>query len=306
MTEVLETTYHQPVMLKQSVEGLHLQPGGVYLDVTFGGGGHSREILQQLQYGKLYGIDQDTDAAENAKSIQDPRFRFFKTNFAFAANFLQLDGVTQVDGILADLGVSSHQFDTGERGFSIRFDGPLDMRMDRHTGITAADVVNQWSAAELHRILGMYGEVHNARTLANLLVAERAILPIRTTLRLREICQKVAPRQKLNQYLAQVFQALRIAVNDELETLKNLLETSARILKPGGRLVVISYHSLEDRLVKNFMQKGKMYGEADKDVFGNELKPLDVVHRKALVPDEAELILNPRARSAKLRIAQKR
>jgi 16S rRNA (cytosine1402-N4)-methyltransferase len=306
MIATLETTYHNPVLLQQSIDGLNLQPGGVYLDVTFGGGGHSKEILCQLNGGKLFAIDQDNDAAENAKTISDNRFTFYKTNFAFAANFLQMGGVTQLDGILADLGVSSHQFDTGERGFSIRFDGPLDMRMDRQAELTAADIIGEWTAAELQQVLGMYGEVHNAKTLANLLVAERAISPILTTSRLKETCLKVAPKPKHNQYLAQVFQALRIAVNDELETLKTFLETSAKLLKPGGRLVVISYHSLEDRLVKNFMQKGKMYGEADKDIYGNELKPLDPVNRKAIVPDDLELALNPRARSAKLRIAQKR
>ncbi len=306
MLATLETTYHNPVLLQQSIEGLNLQQGGAYLDVTFGGGGHSKEILSQLEGGRLFAIDQDNDAAENAKAISDSRFTFYKTNFAYAANFLQMGGTTQLDGILADLGVSSHQFDTGDRGFSIRFDGPLDMRMDRQANLTASDIIGEWTAAELQKVLGMYGEVHNAKTLANLLVAERAVNPIETTARLKEICLKLAPRPKQNQYLAQVFQALRIAVNDELETLKTLLETSAKLLKPGGRLVVISYHSLEDRLVKNYMQKGKMYGDADKDIYGNELKPLDPVNRKAIVPHDMELALNPRARSAKLRVAQKR
>lgn len=298
-------SYHNPVMLQECMEGLSIQPSGVYVDVTFGGGGHSRAILERLgAEGMLFGFDQDPDALANVP--QDDRFVFIDQNFRFLKNNLRVHGIRQVDGILADLGVSSHQFDEASRGFSIRFDADLDMRMDQSGALSAGDVLNTYDEAGLHRIFGMYGEVRNARTLASEIVKTRQVKKIERVAQFKELLRTLTPRAKENQYLAQVFQALRIEVNQELEALKEMLQQSVSMLKPGGRLVVMSYHSLEDRLVKNFIQKGKFSGEVDKDFFGNEIKPLEAVSRKAITASNEEIAQNNRARSAKLRVAEKR
>lgn len=297
-------TYHIPVMLNECLEGMAIQPNGVYVDVTFGGGGHSRAILERLgPEGRLFGFDQDPDALNNA--IDDPRFTLIHQNFQFLKNNLRLHGVKMVDGILADLGVSSHQFDDAGRGFSIRFDAKLDMRMDQSRHLDAAEVLNTYSEDELHRIFGMYGELRNARTLAKTIVIGRVQAPIQTVEQLKKMIEHLIPRQKVNKYLAQLFQAIRIEVNREMEALKELLSQSVEVLKPEGRLVVMSYHSLEDRLVKNFMAKGKFSGEVDKDFYGNEIKPFHVITRKPIEADADEIVRNSRARSAKLRIAER-
>ena len=297
--------YHVPVMLAECLEGLHLKPGGVYVDVTFGGGGHSRAILERLEGGKLFGFDQDDDAQANAAAIDDKRFTLIAANFRHVRRYLKLYGITQLDGLLADLGVSSHQIDAAERGFSTRFDGPLDMRMDRNGRLTAADVVNNYPEAELHRILGMYGEVTNARSLAAALVRERITAPIQSIGHLKQVAGKLAPRSRENKYLAQVFQALRIEVNEELKALEEMLTASAQVLRPGGRLVVMAYHSLEDRLVKNFINKGLFQGEPEKDVFGNFETPFRAITRKPVTATAEEIERNPRSRSAKLRVGEK-
>ncbi|QKZ15569.1 16S rRNA (cytosine(1402)-N(4))-methyltransferase RsmH [Spirosoma sp. KUDC1026] len=301
------TNYHDPVLLQACIEGLDLKPGGTYVDITFGGGGHSREILRQLEGGRLFAFDQDPDARANAQAIDDPRLTFVASNFRNIKRYLKLYKAEQVDGILADLGISSHQIDTPERGFSTRFDADLDMRMNQHADKTARDVVNEYSEADLHRILGMYGEITNARTAATALVAARSNRSggLKTVNDLKAALQRLAPRGKENKYFAQVFQALRIEVNEEMQVLEEFLEQVPDILKPGGRLVVMSYHSLEDRPVKNFINKGKFQGEVEKDLFGNELKPLRSVTRKPIEATPDEIARNPRARSAKLRIAEK-
>lgn len=297
--------YHVPVMLEECIEGLAIKPDGVYVDVTFGGGGHSREILKKLgDKGRLIAFDQDPDAVKNA--LDDPRFTLVQHNFRFLKNNLRLLGVRQVDGILADLGVSSHQFDSPDRGFSIRYDADLDMRMDQVADLDAKKVLNSYSEAELHRIFGMYGEIKNARSLAKTIVTGRLSSPIETVSGLRDVIKRQVPKGKEHKYHAQVFQALRIEVNGELEVLQDFLEQTGAVLKPGGRLVVMSYHSLEDRLVKNFMQKGRFKGEVEKDFFGNEIKPFHVVSRKAVTASLAELEVNNRARSAKLRVAERK
>jgi 16S rRNA (cytosine1402-N4)-methyltransferase len=298
-------SYHQPVMLQKSVDALAIDPAGIYVDVTFGGGGHSSLILAHLTTGHLYSFDQDRDAEREAQKIQSPNFTFVRANFRFLKKYLRLYKVKEVHGLMADLGVSSHQFNTADRGFSTRFEGPLDMRMDPDAPKTAQEVVNTYSEEELHRLFGLYGEVKNARTLAKAVVSQRNAQEINTIEDLKQAIKACIPRGKENKYLAQVFQALRIEVNDELKALEELLLQTPELLKPGGRLVVLSYHSLEDRLVKNFIAKGKFFGEVEKDLFGNELKPLEAVTRKALVPAEEEIAQNNRARSAKLRVAQK-
>ncbi|WP_299707266.1 16S rRNA (cytosine(1402)-N(4))-methyltransferase RsmH [uncultured Pontibacter sp.] len=298
--------YHRPVMLQECIDALAIKPDGVYVDVTFGGGGHSKVIASKLTTGQLYSFDQDRDAEEQSKKIDNPAFTFVRANFRDLKKYLRLYRVKEVDGILADLGVSSHQFNEAERGFSTRFDGPLDMRMDSDSGIPASEVVNTYSQEQLHKIFGIYGEVKNAKTLAGVIVSQRALNPIETIGEFKQAISSCTPRGKENKYLAQVFQALRIEVNDELKALEEMLEQAAEVLKPGGRLVVMSYHSLEDRLVKNFIAKGKFFGEVEKDLFGNEKKPLDAVNRKPIVPSEQELLENSRSRSAKLRIAEKR
>jgi len=297
--------YHVPVMLEECIEGLAIKPDGIYVDVTFGGGGHSREILKKLDdKGRLIAFDQDPDAVKNA--LDDPRFTLVQHNFRFLKNNLRLLGVRQVDGILADLGVSSHQFDSPDRGFSIRYDADLDMRMDRVADLDAKKVLNNYPEAELHRIFGMYGEIKNARSLAKTIVTSRLSSPIETVSGLREVIKRQVPKGKEHKYHAQVFQALRIEVNGELEVLQDFLEQTGAVLKPGGRLVVMSYHSLEDRLVKNFMQKGRFKGEVEKDFFGNEIKPFHVISRKAVTASLDELEVNNRARSAKLRVAERK
>ena len=303
MSDQPNRAYHRPVMLAQCLAALDLRPEGRYVDVTFGGGGHSARILEHLTTGHLYGFDQDADAEVEASSLASPRFTFVKANFRNLLIELQSVDAVPVDGLLADLGVSSHQFDTPARGFSTRFDGPLDMRMDPDGPQTAADVLNDYREAELHRIFGMYGEVTNARTLAATVAQARRGQPLATIQDLKTAVQRVLPRGKENKYLAQVFQAPRIEVNQEMQALQEMLTQTAAVLRPGGRLVVMSYHSLEDRLVKNFIAKGKFFGEVEKDFFGNESKPFEAVNRRPEEADPAEVALNSRARSAKLRVA---
>ncbi len=299
-----EKVYHVPVMLHECIEALNIKPNGVYVDVTFGGGGHSREILKHLgPQGKLIAFDQDPDALNN--SIDDPRFVLVHQNFRFIKNCLRLEGVKQVDGVLGDLGVSSHQFDDAERGFSIRFDADLDMRMDQVSDLDAKKVLNTYSEEDLHRIFGMYGEVQNAKSLAKTIVTARLTKEIQTVAELKEVIKKMVPRGKEHKYHAQVFQALRIEVNRELEALQEFLLQTVQVLKEDGRLVIMSYHSLEDRLVKNFMLKGKFRGEVEKDFFGNEIKPFKVLTRKAVTATTEELEKNNRSRSAKLRVAER-
>lgn len=297
--------YHIPVLLKESIEGLAIKGNGDYADLTFGGGGHTREILKHLEAGRLFAFDQDQDAVANANEIQHSSFTLIEANFRFLKRYLRSHGVTGLDGILADLGVSSHQINSAERGFSTRFEAQLDMRMDRSMPKSAREVVQEYKEEELHRILGMYGEVRNAKTLAAAIVKSRINKKIDTVEDLKKILMPLAPRRAENKYMAQVFQALRIEVNDELKALEEMLTQSAEVLKKGGRLVVISYHSLEDRLVKNFINKGKFYGEVEKDLYGNFEKPLEAVTRKPIEAGEEELKVNNRARSAKLRIAEK-
>ena len=299
------TDYHSPVMLSECIEGLNIRPEGIYVDVTFGGGGHSREILKNLnEKGRLLAFDQDADARRNIPN--DDRLTFIDQNFRYLKNNCRLQGAMPVDGILADLGVSSHQFDQPERGFSIRFDAELDMRMDQSTSLTAKELVNTASEEELHKIFGIYGEIKNAKTLAKTICTARLNAPIVTVSDLKQAISKQIPKGKENKYLAQVFQALRIEVNQELEALREFLEQAVDILKPGGRLVVMSYHSLEDRLVKNFIATGKFRGEVEKDFYGNQIKPLEAMTRKAVTATEEEISRNNRARSAKLRIAEKK
>ena len=297
--------YHEPVMLQQCLEGLAIKPNGIYVDLTFGGGGHSKAILEKLTEGKLLGFDQDQDAEANAESIDHPGFEFVQANFRFVKKYLKLYRIKQVDGVLADLGVSSHQFNKAERGFSTRFDAELDMRMDQHAPVTAKQVINEYSEADLHKIFGLYGEVRNAKTLASAIVSARAASPINTIGELKEILGRFAKRGRENKYYAQVFQALRIEVNEELKALEEALLQMEEVIKLGGRLVVMSYHSLEDRLVKNYINKGKLAGEEEKDFYGNVLKPFKAINRKPITAEEEELELNNRARSAKLRIAEK-
>ena len=301
-----DTAYHRPVMLAECLAGLDLRPGGRYVDVTFGGGGHSARILDQLTDGHLYSFDQDAAAEAQAAALARPQFTFVRANFRDLTAELQRRDALPVDGLLADLGVSSHQFDTPERGFSTRFDGPLDMRMDPAGPLTAADIVNDYREADLHRIFGMYGEVTNARTLARTIEAARRSRPLRTIAELKQAILPCTPRGKENKYLAQVFQALRIEVNQEMQALQEMLLQTAEVLRPGGRLVVLSYHSLEDRLVKNFIGKGKFFGEVEKDFFGNENKPFEALHRKPVEASPDETAANSRARSAKLRVAVRR
>ena len=297
------SVYHIPVMLAQCTEGLAIDPNGTYVDVTFGGGGHSRAILKQLDKGHLYGFDQDADAEANIPASDN--FTFVAANFRDLKKYLRLYGVSKVDGILADLGISSHQIDEPSRGFSTRFSGDLDMRMNQGEGLSAKEVLNTYDEGKLHKILGIYGEIKNAKTLAQAIVSERNSNPFQTTEDFTAFLKRYAPKGKDFKYYAQVFQALRIEVNDEIAALEDLLMNALEVLKPGGRLVVMSYHSLEDRLVKNLMIKGKFHGEVEKDFYGNLIRPLEPLTRGAIVADEAELTANPRARSAKLRIAKR-
>ncbi len=296
--------YHTPVLLQESLEGLNIHPDGTYVDVTFGGGGHSREILIRLgSKGKLVAFDQDRDALGNIPG--DDRFIFVQSNFRYLKNFLRYHNIEKVDGILADLGVSSHHFDDASRGFSFRFSGNLDMRMNQNSEKDAAYVINNYSVEELTRILSLYGELKNARRIAQEIFAKRSQNQIKTIEDFTSIIQPFIFKDKEKKMLAQIFQALRIEVNDEMGALMELLRQSKDMLKIGGRLCVISYHSLEDRLVKNYFKTGNMEGKLNKDFFGNILTPFDVISRKVIVPSEVELQSNPRSRSAKLRIAEK-
>ena len=297
------TEYHNPVLLKETVDGLNIKPDGVYVDVTFGGGGHSREIMKRLgPNGKLFGFDQDEDAQANI--IDDTRFVLIPENFRFIKRFLRFHGIKEVDGILADLGVSSHQFDVAERGFSTRFDAGLDMRMSRKNELDAFKVVNDYEEHDLKKMFFDYGELKNAAGLAASIVAARKTAPIKNTEQLKQVLSRFLPAHKSNKILAQIYQAIRIEVNQEMDVLKEFLEQSLEILKPGGRLSVISYHSLEDRLVKRYMRNGMFEGEPERDMFGNFSVPFKIIE-KLIVPTDEEIAVNNRARSAKLRVAEK-
>ena len=301
----IEDCYHVPVMLHESLEGLQIKSSGTYVDVTFGGGGHSRGILRNLGTdGTLYGFDQDADAEQNIPD--DPRFVFVRSNVRYLYNFMRYHGVAgEVDGLLADLGVSSHHFDDQERGFSFRFEGALDMRMNTRGGQTAADILNNYSEEQLSDVFYLYGELKAARKLAAVIVKARQTQAIETIPDLLEILKPFVGKDKEKKFLAQAFQALRIEVNDEMRALKEMLQQTTRVLKPGGRLVVITYHSLEDRLVKNFLKTGNFEGKAEQDFFGNRSVAFRLINNKVMVPSDEEIERNPRSRSAKLRIAER-
>ena len=301
--------YHTPVMLQQCLDALAIKPDGNYVDVTFGGGGHSQAILNQLGTGKLFAFDQDDDAKANAKALQETvgrerSFTFIESNFKFLTKYLKFHKAGKVDGILADLGVSSHQLDEAGRGFSTRFDGDLDMRMDRSAPFTAKDIVNDYAEKDLIHIFSAYGEIKNARTLAAEIIKARAKSITRIE-DLKAIAMKVAPRGKEMKYLAQLFQAIRIEVNDEMGALREFLEQTEEVLKPGGRLVIMSYHSLEDRPVKNYLNTGNFKGVMEKNFFGHEIRPFKPLNKKPIVATDEELEINKRARSAKLRVAER-
>ena len=296
-------TYHSPVLLQECIEGLNINPEGIYVDVTFGGGGHSKEILNHLTTGKLYSFDRDVDVLENL--IEDNNFKLIQTNYKNIKRFLRLEGIKKVDGILADLGVSSHQFDVPERGFSFRFDADLDMRMNVSSELTAKTVLNDYSEEDLSNVFFNYGEIRQSRRVANLIVKHRQEQEIKTTSDLVSILDGLVPEKRRNQFLSQVFQSIRIEVNDEIESLKIMLEDSVSLLNEGGRFVVMSYHSLEDRLVKNLFKRGGFSGEVEKDFFGNILKDLKEINRKVIVSSLKEQKENNRSRSVKLRIAEK-
>ncbi len=297
--------YHVPVLLKESVDGLQINPEGIYVDVTFGGGGHSREILSRLgSKGHLYSFDQDADAEQNIPA-DEQKFTFVRSNFRYLRNWMRYYGVEGIDGLLADLGVSSHHFDDESRGFSFRFDAPLDMRMNERDGLTAADVCNRYSEEELARLFWLYGELKNGRRLANTIVRGRADHPIATVNDLITLVRPLIGANREKKDMAKVFQALRIEVNHEMEALHEMLDAAISCLNPGGRLVVLTYHSLEDRMVKNYMRSGNAEGKVEEDFFGNRLSPLRPVNNKVIVPDADEQERNPRSRSAKLRIAEK-
>lgn len=300
-----EQTYHIPVLLKESIEGLNLKKGGIYVDVTFGGGGHSKEILRQMDKScRLFSFDQDEDAERNI--VDDDRFTFVRSNFRYIKNFMKYHGVNKVDGILADLGVSSHHFDDSERGFSFRFDGKLDMRMNKRAGMTAADIVNNYDEERLANLFYLYGELKNSRKLASVLVKRRVVQPFDTIGDFLEVVKPLYGKEREKKELAKVFQSLRIEVNQEMEALKEMLYSATEILKPGGRLSVITYHSLEDRMVKNIMKTGNVEGKMEQDFFGNVQTPFKLVNNKVIVPTDEEINSNPRSRSAKLRIAEKK
>lgn len=300
---MMKMEYHNPVLLKETVDGLNIKPDGVYVDVTFGGGGHSREIMSRLgESGKLVAFDQDEDALQNA--IDDDRFLLINENFRNIKRFLRFHGIKEVDGVLGDFGVSSHQFDVAERGFSTRFDAELDMRMNQKGDLSAFHVVNEYDEQDLKRVFVQYGELKNGGAMANVIVAARKDKQIRNTEHLKQVLSKFLPAHKSNKILAQIYQAIRIEVNQEIDVLKEFLEQTAEIIKPGGRLSVISYHSLEDRLVKRFMRNGLFEGEPERDMFGRFEVPFKFVER-LIVPTEEEITINNRARSAKLRVAEK-
>ena len=297
------TQYHIPALLPQCIDGLSIKPEGVYVDVTFGGGGHSKAIFEKLTSGCLLAFDQDTDALKN--KINSQRFFFANHNFRYLVNFLNYFGFSTVDGILADLGVSFHHFDEADRGFSIRYNGPLDMRMNTRAGKTAADILNTFSFENLASLFRNYGEISNAGKLSQRIVAEREKTRFAETSQLVEVARACTPPKTENKYLAKVFQALRLEVNQEMDALKDFLQHSLKSLKPGGRLVVISYHSLEDKLVKNFMKTGSFGSRVETDIYGNTNSPFRIINKKVIVPDENEIAQNSRSRSAKLRIAEK-
>lgn len=298
-------TYHIPVLLNESIDGLNLENGKVFVDVTFGGGGHSKEILRRLgDDGRLLGFDQDQDAERNI--VDDNRFTFVRSNFRYLANFLRYHGIDEIDGLLADLGVSSHHFDDSERGFSFRFDGKLDMRMNQKASMTAADILNTYEEEQLASILYLYGELKNSRKLASVIVKSRATTSIKNTSDFINIIQPLFGRDREKKEMAKVFQALRIEVNQEMEALKEMLYSAAEYLKPGGRLSVITYHSLEDRIVKNFIKSGNVEGKIEQDFFGNIQSPFKLINNKVITPTPEEIEKNPRSRSAKLRIAEKK
>lgn len=297
------TKYHDPVLLDECLEGLNLRTEGIYVDVTFGGGGHSRAIVSKLDEGHLYAFDQDDDALEN--EMDDDRFTLINANFRDLKNSLRMYGVKEIDGLLADLGVSSHQFDVPDRGFSTRFDADLDMRMDQNSDLNAAKILNVYEQDELRNILKHYGELKRPGTIARVIYEAKEDRSIETVQQLKALLKPFAPKMQENKFFAQVFQALRIEVNDELNALKEMLTQAQEILKPGGRLVVISYHSLEDRLVKNLIQKGNFEGELEQDFYGNKLLSFKKISRKPILPTEQEIQRNNRARSAKLRVAEK-
>ena len=299
------SNYHNPVMLAQSIEGLNIKPDGVYVDLTFGAGGHSRAILERLnENGKLFAFDQDTDAKQNL--INDARFTFINHNFKHIKNHLKYYGIEKIDGILGDLGVSSHQFDSENRGFSYRFDCDLDMRMDTRKSLKASDILHTYTESELSRIFYQYGEISNAKKLAQVIVQQRETSPFLTSQNFIERIKPCIPKHREFKYLSQLYQSIRLIVNDELSVLRSVLEQSIDLLNVGGRIAVISYHSLEDRLVKVFFRSGNFEDIIDKDLYGNVLSPFKVINRKAITPDEAELNKNNRSRSAKLRIAEKK
>lgn len=305
MSREEQTTYHVPVLLKESIDGMNLQPGGIYVDVTFGGGGHSKEILRRGDASiRLLSFDQDEDAEKNI--VDDKRFTFVRSNFRYLYNFLRYHHAEKVDAILADLGVSSHHFDDSERGFSFRFEGKLDMRMNKRAGMTASEVVNTYDEERLADIFYLYGELKNSRKLASAIAKARANKAIVTIGDFLDIVKPLFGREREKKELAKVFQALRIEVNQEMEALKEMLEAATEALKPGGRLVVITYHSLEDRMVKNLMKTGNIEGKAEQDFFGNVQTPFRLVNNKVIVASDEEVTRNPRSRSAKLRIAEKR
>lgn len=300
-----ETMYHIPVLLQESIDGLAIRPDGTYVDVTFGGGGHSREILRRLgEEGHLYSFDQDADAEQNIPE-GDERFTFVRSNFRYLSNWMQYYGVENLDGLIADLGVSSHHFDDESRGFSFRFDAPLDMRMNGRGGMTAADIVNNYDENRLADVFYLYGEFRNSRALAAAVAKARKNKSIDTIEDLLQAVERLIDRERGKKELARLFQSLRIEVNHEMEALKIMLESALRYLRPGGRLVVLTYHSLEDRMVKNFIKAGNIEGKVEKDFFGNATAPLKAVNRKPILPTEEEISSNTRARSAKLRIAEK-
>ena len=297
-------TYHVPVLLHESVEGLNINPNGTYVDATFGGGGHAKAILDILATeGRLFGFDQDEDAEKNI--LEDEKFTFIRSNFRFLSNFMAWHGIEQIDGLLADLGVSSHHFDDESRGFSFRFDAPLDMRMNKRAGKTAAKILNNCTSEELADIFYFYGEMKNARQIASAILKHRTQKNIQTTTDFLEILKPFFGREKEKKHMAQAFQALRIHINGEMDALKEMLSQALHLLKPGGRLVVITYHSLEDRLVKNFFKTGNFEGNVKKDFYGNILTPFKQINNKVIVPELEEIERNPRSRSAKLRIVEK-
>lgn len=299
-----EELYHVPVLLNESVDGLNIHAGGVYVDVTFGGGGHSKEILRRMDAsGRLYGFDQDLDVLKNV--VDDKRFVFVRSNFRYLENFLKYHDEEQVDGILADLGVSSHHFDDSERGFSFRFDGKLDMRMNKKATLTATDVINEYDEERLATIFYLYGELKNSRKLASAIVKARSEKRIEQISDFLAVVKPLYGKEREKKELAKVFQAIRIEVNQEMDALKEMLEATTRVLKPGGRLVVITYHSLEDRLVKNMLKTGNFEGKVQQDIYGNADTPYKLVNNKVIVANENEQLINPRSRSAKLRIAEK-